>query len=69
VLAIACGTKRTSNVPDLSPLPKALHPILAQMLAPDPAALQSMEEVLSVLDGCRGFACWCVGGFRAQTSS
>src|SRR5882672_764281 len=56
VLAIAGGkggeaVKRTGDVPDLSPLPQNLHPILAKMLAPDPAKrFQSMDEVLAALD-------------------
>jgi serine/threonine-protein kinase len=38
--------------PDLSPIPEDLRPLLAAMLAPDPAKrLRSMDEVLKGLDG------------------
>jgi serine/threonine-protein kinase len=38
--------------PDLSPIPEDLRPLLAAMLAPDPARrLRSMDEVLQRLDG------------------
>jgi serine/threonine-protein kinase len=38
--------------PDLAPIPEDLRPLLAAMLAPDPARrLRSMEEVLKRLDG------------------
>ena len=40
--------------PDLSVAPDALRPVLARMLAPNPAdRLRSMDEVLTALDGVR----------------
>ena len=40
--------------PDLSVAPDALRPVLARMLAPNPAdRLRSMDEVLAALDGVR----------------
>ena len=43
--------ERRKKVPDLSAVPKELRPLLAQMLAPDPAKRQqSMADVLTALD-------------------
>jgi len=52
VLAIAGGKAgRAGEGPDLAPLPQVLHPILAKMLASDPAKrFQSMDEVVAALD-------------------
>jgi serine/threonine-protein kinase len=50
ILAVA-GGKGGEKVPDLSPAPQRLHPILAKMLAPDPAnRYQTMDEVFAALD-------------------
>jgi serine/threonine-protein kinase len=44
--------ERRRSVPDLSLAPERLRPLLARMLAPDPAdRLRSMADVIAALDG------------------